>query len=196
MTDDVLRKFAKLGEKSFEKLTNIAFKNFSVHFKSSFLELAMDDILSKIFNYLIETTSCLHEMFARKVWRMCFERVVLMYTQSLLSLGQNVKFKQVKDVIDKLAREKATLQDAFKGFVDSTQISNLIKIIDDYQAFLEVSGDLIPMGALTLKKAHGTGLNVTTLKLLMNLRIDISKSERNSILEECKQVSNFDSDCL
>ena len=127
-------------------------------------------------------------MFARKVWRLCFERVVLLYTQSLLSLGQNVKFKHVTDVINKLSREKAILQDDFKNVVDSTQMSNLIKIIDDFQGFLEISTDLIPMGALALKQAHGAGLNVTTLKLLMNLRIDINKSERNSLLEECKQV--------
>jgi len=144
--------------------------------------------LTKIFNYLNEITPLLHKTYIRKVWKLCLEKVTMLYTQSILFLAKNVKFKKIEQFRTKLSNDLETIHHWFKNVVDSTSRENNLKIIQDLQEFAEASPPLISMTIVTLKKVHGEGFNYSTFKLLMNLRVDINKSEKSSIIEDCKEV--------
>jgi len=45
MQDDLLRAFAKLGEKAFEKLSLVIFQDFKMQFRSNFMDLKMVIVL-------------------------------------------------------------------------------------------------------------------------------------------------------
>ena len=201
MSDDLLRNFAKLGEKAFEKLSSIIFADFKTQFRQNFMDLKMvinmhknnsknfkDNVLQRIFNYLNEITPLIHKTYTRKVWKLCLEKVTLLYIQSLLFLAKDVKFKKIEHLREKLATDIEHIHYYFKNVVDSSTRETNLKAIQDLQEFVEANPPLISMTVVTLKKVHGEGFNYSTLKLLMNLRVDIKSSEKSSILEDCKQV--------
>jgi hypothetical protein len=130
----------------------------------------------------------LHKNFARKVWKWCIDRVVLHYTQSLLWLAKNVKYKKIDQLIDKINQDKEQIISAFTGLVDHEHVAKTLEVVDNLQQFIEASPAMIPFVTLTLKQIHGSGFTYSTVKLMMNLRIDIGWSERGTVLDECKDV--------
>ena len=51
-----------------------------------------------------------------------------------------------------------------------------------------VSPAIIPMSILEFRRTNGPGFNMTTVKALLNLRVDLNSSERSEALSGCKEV--------
>lgn len=145
-------------------------------------------MLQRIFNYLNEITPLLHKTYTRKVWKQCLEKVTLLYTQRLLFLAKDIKFKNIEQLREKLSSDLENINYYFKNIVDPSTREKNLKIIQDLQEFVDASPPLISLTVVTLKQTHGEGFNYSTLRLLMNLRVDIKSSEKSSILDDCKQV--------
>eukprot|EP01016_Furgasonia_blochmanni_P049199 TRINITY_DN7441_c0_g1_i1.p2 TRINITY_DN7441_c0_g1~~TRINITY_DN7441_c0_g1_i1.p2 ORF type:complete len:360 (+),score=115.36 TRINITY_DN7441_c0_g1_i1:973-2052(+) len=53
---------------------------------------------------------------------------------------------------------------------------------------MEASPALISMTCLELRKANGPSFNFSTIRMLLNLRTDIDKSDREEVLQSCREV--------
>jgi len=122
------------------------------------------------------------------MWKVCLERLVLLYIQTLISQAKNIKYKKVEQLLEKLNKDKEAISEGFKGSADASHIKEQIKVIDDLQHFLEASPALVPIVTLTLKEIHGKGFDLKVVKVLLNLRVDMSWNEKRVAVNECKKV--------
>ena len=183
-----MRGFAKIGEKSFERVSNYAHRSMNLHFKPHLMKLNISEVLAQIFDDFSVFTTIFHKKYSRKMWKLCLERSVLLYIQTLISQAKNIKYKKIEQLLDKLNKDKEAISEGFKDSVDASHIKEQIKVIDDLQQFLEASPTLVPIVTLTLKEIHGTGFNLKVVKVLLNLRVDMSWNEKRVAVNECKKV--------
>lgn len=121
-----------------------------------------------------------------KVWKLCFEKVIILYVQCLLNSAGKLKIKTIDVLIDKLILERDICKATFK--VGVSVMEACLQVIKDILEFFETSAAMAPMNILELRKVNGPGFNITQAKALLNLRVDLTSSERSEALDECKKV--------
>lgn len=149
-----------------------------------------DDTLVKILNHLSEIISSLHKSYSLKVWKLCLDKVLILYIECLLNSANKLKTKDITKVVDKIVHERDICKATFK--VSASTMEASIKIINQILDFFDTSPALAPMSILELRRANGTGFNMTTVKALLNLRVDMTSAERSSTLSECKEVKVYE----
>ena len=122
------------------------------------------------------------------MWKLCLERFILCYVQSLMSSSKNIKHKKIEQLLEKLNKDKEAISEGFKDLAGASNIKDQIKILDDLQQFLEASPALVPMVTLTLKEIHGKGFNINVVKVLLNMRVDMGFLEKRTAITESKKV--------
>ena len=136
--------------------------------------------------HLSEVIGSLHKSYSLKVWKLCFEKVIILYIQCLLNSAGKLKIKTIEALAEKLALERDICKATFK--VGASVMEACLKVINDILEFFETSAAMTPMSILELRKINGPGFNITQVKALLNLRVDITSAERNEALNECKKV--------
>jgi hypothetical protein len=63
-----------------------------------------------------------------------------------------------------------------------------LEILADLKNFFESSVDFLPISIGKMRKDHGPSFNLTTIKALLNLRTDLSKTEKTQVLKDSKEV--------
>ena len=68
------------------------------------------------------------------------------------------------------------------------QMKSGIEVLGDLLSFFESSPAFISVACEKLRKQHGAGFKLVTVKAILNLRTDITKEERAEALKSCKDV--------
>ena len=54
-------------------------------------------ILQMIFEQMAPVMTTIHNSYSRKIWKVCLDKIILLYTQSLLNSASKIKTNQVFD---------------------------------------------------------------------------------------------------
>lgn len=65
-----------------------------------------------------------------------------------------------------------------------------IEVLGDLLSFFESSPAFISVACEKLRKQHGPGFKIQTVKAILNLRTDIQKEDRAEALKNCAEVLN------
>jgi hypothetical protein len=65
----------------------------------------------------------------------------------------------------------------FEEVMNKKAVKRGIEVLGDLKNFFESSIDFIPVSVEKMRKIHGPSFNLTTVKALMNLRVDLGKEE-------------------
>jgi len=188
--EEVVRKFVHIGNLAFEKLVDAAFWNLAGHFKVNFMDLKSDVVLGNILQPLSDIIASLHKSYSLKVWKLCFEKVIILYMQCLLNSASKLKVKEISVLSERLALDRDIFEGTFK--VGASVMEACLKVINDILDFFDTSPAIIPMSILEFRRTNGPGFNMTTVKALLNLRVDLTSSERSEALQGCKELlSNY-----
>jgi hypothetical protein len=185
---EILKKFTDCGNRAKDKLMDETFKNLNMYFKVSFMDLNMESVLQTIFEQLAPIVNALHKSFERKIWKHCLDQVLILYTQSLMNSASKIKAKKLEDILNKINEDLELFTGSFKDVLGNSAIDSSKKVLVELKEFLDSPPEMISIAVITLRKSHGPGFNLSTIKLLMNLRIDVDSKEKNTILQSCKEV--------
>ncbi len=64
----------------------------------------------------------------------------------------------------------------------------MVEVILDLENFFDSSVDFIQVSVEKMRKTHGPSFNFNTVKALLALRQGMSKSDKESVLKECKEI--------
>ena len=106
--------------------------------------------------------------------------------QCLLNSASKIKVKDIAILSERLVSDRDIFEGTFK--VGASVMEACLKVINDILDFFDTSPAIIPMSILEFRRTNGPGFNMTTVKALLNLRVDLNSSERSEALSGCKEV--------
>jgi len=106
--------------------------------------------------------------------------------QCLLNSSSKLKVKEISVLSERLANDRDVFEGTFK--VGASVMEACLKVINDILDFFDTSPAIIPMSILEFRRTNGSGFNMTTVKALLNLRVDLTSNERSEALTGCKEV--------
>lgn len=156
-------------------------------FDIQFMNLDIDAILELTFNTYGNDISFMHMVTQKKCWNEVLKLTLYQYIRSLLTTAHK-KVKKLDELIDKLKKDKEIMQLAYERTLGPNLTTETLKIIDDFLDFLDVSSYMISVSCAKLREFNGPSFTLATAKALINIRIDLSKAEKNEAIDSCKEV--------
>ncbi len=156
-------------------------------FEDQFLSLEINKILEVTFQIYGAFTNLMHLSIQKKCWAEILKATLFMYIKSLLTTAHK-NVKRLADLIDKLQSDKETINGAYQRVLGEFLTLETLKIIDDFIDFLDVSSDMISVSCTKLREFNGPSFTLNTCKALINLRVDLTKEEKNDAISTCKEI--------
>jgi hypothetical protein len=162
-----------------------------VEFQEHFMNLEISKIIEITFETYGMFTSLMHLSTQRKSWNEVLKVTLYQYIKSLLTTGSK-KVKSKEELLKKLENDKNSLQSAYEQILGENSTKDTLKIIEEFIDFLDCSCEMIGICCSRLREYNGDSFTINTAKALINLRTDMSKSEKNEAISSCKEVlDNF-----
>jgi hypothetical protein len=156
-------------------------------FDSQFMNLEIENIIQLTFDTYGNDASYMHMVTQKKCWNEVLKLILYQYIKSLLTTAHK-KVKKLDDLIEKLKKDKEIMHSAFQRLLGPNLTTETLKIIDDFLDFLDVSSYMISISCAKLREFNGPSFTLATAKALINLRIDLSKTEKKEAIDSCKEV--------
>ena len=138
----------------------------------------MEDVMNSSMRIFETYTSHMTKTCQKEIWKHFLEQTVINYIQCLLNSTPNIK-SQSGEAINKLNEDFSTISSEFEEYMNSKAIKRGIEVLEDLKNFFESSVDFLPISIDKMRRIHGPSFNLRTVKALLNLRSDLTKSEKN-----------------
>ncbi|CAD8107610.1 unnamed protein product [Paramecium sonneborni] len=184
----ITKNFVQIANTCRDKIFYFYFSRIGMHFKKSFLELQIIDILKIIIEPATETLYQLHDSFSRKLWKQLLDQIVLYYfNQFIISCGKAKKENQ-KEFNTKLENDKIILIQELETFIFEKQLLASLKPFDDMINFMNEESLSILDPCKNLRMYFGRAFTEKTIKSIMCIRFDLDKEKKKDTIEFCKNL--------
>lgn len=152
-------------------------------FNDVFMNLNEDQILKKILEIFENYLHLFHKNIRKKFG---YEIAKILVTEYINNLLISKKKANVNFIIEKMKKDQTKINDVCFGIFGENLTREALKAIDNILEFLEVDTDFIGVSCSKLDKVKG--FNLTTAKMLIELRTDLSKDQKRDALKTCKEI--------
>ena len=201
-TDEELEKAfddRKIEQNSFKIITEVttkvsdyAYLQTRQFYVGNFMDMNLDDILNKSIAIYEEIADKMNISASREAWKWFMKKSMAAYIQILLNSSSKIKEKKSDEAVQKIQKDYSIFERSFEEFMSKKTMRPSLEVIGDVKNFFESSPDFLGVSIEKMRNLHGPSFNFSTVKALLNLRTDLSKQEKISILGECKEIlANF-----
>jgi hypothetical protein len=156
-------------------------------FQENFININLGQILEVTFETYGSFNSMMHPSTQKKCWNEVLKITIHEYIRSLLTTGS----KKVKDksvLLERIGQDRESILKSYNSLLGENTTKQCLKIVEDFLNFLECSSYAIGNSCSKIREYNGPSFNLAMAKVLINLRTDLSKTEKNEAISACKDV--------
>lgn len=180
--------FSKITTKIISRITDSTFLKVQVLYHNDFLNLDMDDVLNKSFKIFEDVSVHMNKQTAREAWKSFLRKTVIEYIQIMLNSSLKIKKQSGDLAITKLQEDYDKVYDMFSDVMTKRLLKSGLEVLSDLKNFFESSVEFLSFNIGKMRQQHGPAFNLTTVKALLNLRVDLDKIAKTQVLVDAKEV--------
>ena len=116
---------------------------------------------------------------SRKTAMHCFlDRTVAEYIKSLFNSNKAVQKIKLIDLLERLSEDIQSIKGHFSEHMTERSMKKGLDLINNFVNFLESEPSFLPLVVVQLRQSVGPCFNQSALKILINLRTDLSKDQK------------------
>lgn len=190
-TKSILKSLNFISDTSMSRLVfELCSPTFKTLITTNYFEIDIEKTVESINGSLEAFVQYMHFSTQKKYWTEVLKSTVYSYSKCIFSA--NMKNKTIKDLIEKLEKDRQSFLDSFT-MIGSNQLDEETRILSLIKDFLSADLEMLSFSCSNIKQK---AVKVFTMKIaesLIKLRSDWSSDEKKDANNTCKEIlDNFD----